>query len=151
MEWYIQSVERKKLSNKNNRQSFWKERKMTLPNKLQEFITTGPAFQEMLRGTLQVEIWVSNNTNTNESTNKSNIVKTGHTKGKSHMREGWWKRKLRRWIWLMYFLYKNEYRIFLNCWNHHKKGTKKEKEESGWTNSGYNTYIHGNVKRKHFI
>jgi hypothetical protein len=38
--------------------------------------------------------------------------RTGYTKG-GNIKEGEGKRrKLRRRIWLMYFLYKNEYRIF---------------------------------------
>jgi hypothetical protein len=38
--------------------------------------------------------------------------------------EKYHRRKLRRWIWVMYFLYKNEYRI----WNH-KKGWNHKKVE----------------------
>jgi hypothetical protein len=44
------------------------------------------------------------------NTNTAILWKTDHAKGRSHMRES--KRKLRRWIWLMYSLYKNERRMF---------------------------------------
>jgi hypothetical protein len=40
-------------------------------------------------------------------------IQAGHTKGRTQRREREGKRrKLRMSIWLMYFLYKNEYRIF---------------------------------------
>jgi hypothetical protein len=29
----------------------------------------------------------------------------------------------------MYYLYKNEYRLFKACWNHYNKGTKVEKRK----------------------
>jgi hypothetical protein len=41
------------------------------------------------------------------------LWKTGHTKGRLHMRGREREREReRRWIWLMYFLYKNGYRNF---------------------------------------
>jgi hypothetical protein len=40
------------------------------------------------------------------------LWKTGPDKGRSHKRGK--KKEGRRWIWLMYFLYKNECRIFFN-------------------------------------
>jgi hypothetical protein len=41
------------------------------------------------------------------------LWKIGHAKGRSLMGEGEGKRrKLGKWIWLIYFLYKNEYRTF---------------------------------------
>jgi hypothetical protein len=49
---------------------------------------------------------------------------------RGHIREGEGKRrKLRRRIWLMFSLHKNEYRIFKACLNHHKKGSKVEKRK----------------------
>jgi hypothetical protein len=50
---------------------------------------------------------------------------------------------------MVYFLYKNECRIFKSFeitirWGLRQKGEKWR----GWTNSGYNTYINGNVTRK---
>jgi hypothetical protein len=44
--------------------------------------------------------------------NTAIVWKTGHAKG-VHIQEGEGKsRKLRSWIWLMYSVYKNEYRTF---------------------------------------
>jgi hypothetical protein len=49
---------------------------------------------------------------TRPNTNTAILWKTGHGKGRPHMRRGWGKRrKLRWWIWLRYSVYKNKYRI----------------------------------------
>jgi hypothetical protein len=81
------------------------------------------------------------------------LWKTGHTKGRSYTREGEGKRrKLTRWIWLMYSLYKNEYRIFKPVEITIRRGLRYKGEKSrGWTNSGYNTYIYENITMKHPI
>jgi hypothetical protein len=54
--------------------------------------------------------------------------------------------KLRRWTWLMYFLYKNEYRIFkLVEITIGRRLRKKGEKWRKWINLGYNIYAHGNV------
>jgi hypothetical protein len=59
-------------------------------------------------------------------------------------------RKLRKWIWLMYFLYKNEYRIFKPIEITLKKETKVERRKiEGWINVSYNIYITWNVTIKY--
>jgi hypothetical protein len=47
----------------------------------------------------------------------------------------------------MYFLYKNEYRFFLNLLKSPQKGTKVERRKMEGINQFgfYNTYIYGNV------
>jgi hypothetical protein len=47
----------------------------------------------------------------------------------------------------MYFLYKNEYKIFKPVEITIRKGTKVERRKIEVNSSGYNTYIHGNVTR----
>jgi hypothetical protein len=59
------------------------------------------------------------------------------------------RRKLRRWVWLMYLLYMNEYRIFKPVKNIIRRGLRQKREKwRRWTNSDYNAYIHGNITRK---
>jgi hypothetical protein len=51
-------------------------------------------------------------------------------------------KKLRRWIWLMYFLYKDEYRVFKPVKNHHKKDIKVERRKIEGMNQFRISYIY---------
>jgi hypothetical protein len=49
----------------------------------------------------------------------------------------------------IYFIYKNEYRSFKPVEITMRRELRQKGEKyRGWTNSGYNTYIHGNVTVK---
>jgi hypothetical protein len=74
-------------------------------------------------------------------------MKTGHAKGRSHKREGEWKKEVKE-VNMVDVLSIQEW-TQKTCWNHHKKGTNVERRKiEGMANSGYNTCIHGNVTIK---
>jgi hypothetical protein len=56
------------------------------------------------------------------------------------------ERKKFRWIWLMWFLFKNECRIVNSVEVTIRRLRKKGEKEREWNNLGYNTYIHGNTQ-----
>jgi hypothetical protein len=56
------------------------------------------------------------------------LRKTGHTEGRSHKRERGQKRKLRK-IWLLYFLFKNEHRIFKSVEITKRRGLRQKGEK----------------------
>jgi hypothetical protein len=51
----------------------------------------------------------------------------------------------------MYFLYKNKHRIFkpVEITIRRRLKVERKKKQRGWTNSGCDAYIHGNVTMKH--
>jgi hypothetical protein len=58
------------------------------------------------------------------------------------------RRKLRRWIWLMFSLYKNEYRIFKLVETTVRRGLEQKEGKQRWTKPSYNTHKHGRASGK---